>query len=217
MRFSSKPWLAHNGSNTEGLYYYGYRFYDPQTQRWLNRDPLGGYPDVRLRTANGQGYGLSPWEFFQGPNLYTYVYNDPVNGLDPDGLSAIGKVFPKIIKLIKGRRAVKATSVDDAIRLYKEGESFVMCPTKDAAKEAARKAGGGSPPIHEIDKKTGAPHYHPRDRSGHFLYGIAGALTFGHYAEGHGGFLEGAAFVGDLFNPLSLPQDILDIINGIFE
>ena len=40
LRFSSKPWVAHNGSNTDGLYYYGYRFYDPLTQRWLNRDPI---------------------------------------------------------------------------------------------------------------------------------------------------------------------------------
>src|SRR5204862_1454559 len=24
-----------------GMYYYGYRFYDPFMQRWINRDPLG--------------------------------------------------------------------------------------------------------------------------------------------------------------------------------
>jgi RHS repeat-associated protein len=64
MRFSSKPWLAHNGSNTEGLYYYGYRFYDPLTQRWLNRDPLAEYLDL---------------------NLYRYSYNDSVNLVDMDG------------------------------------------------------------------------------------------------------------------------------------
>jgi RHS repeat-associated protein len=65
MRFSSKPWLAHNGSNTEGLYYYGYRFYDPLTQRWLNRDPIG---------ERG------------GINLYAFVGNDPVQKIDPLGL-----------------------------------------------------------------------------------------------------------------------------------
>src|SRR5437763_1019572 len=35
-RFSSKE--RHAGS---GMYYYGYRFYDPNLQRWLNRDPIG--------------------------------------------------------------------------------------------------------------------------------------------------------------------------------
>ena len=36
-RFSSKEVNADSG-----LYYYGYRFYDPHLQRWLNRDPVWG-------------------------------------------------------------------------------------------------------------------------------------------------------------------------------
>ena len=67
MRFSSKPWVAHNGSNTDGLYYYGYRFYDPLTQRWPNRDPIGE---------------------LGGANLYGFVYNNPVNRFDRLGLDA---------------------------------------------------------------------------------------------------------------------------------
>ena len=63
-RFSSKTWIAHNGSNTDGLYYYGYRFYDPQTQRWLNRDPI---------------------EEEGGLNLYQFVWSDPVNWFDAFG------------------------------------------------------------------------------------------------------------------------------------
>ena len=58
-RFSSKEF--HQAS---GLYYYGYRFYDPNLQRWLNRDPIGE-----------EG----------GLNLHQYVYNDPVNLYDPLG------------------------------------------------------------------------------------------------------------------------------------
>jgi RHS repeat-associated protein len=34
-RFSSKE--IHVNS---GMYYYGYRFYDPNLQRWINRDPI---------------------------------------------------------------------------------------------------------------------------------------------------------------------------------
>ena len=59
-RFSSKEF--HQPS---GLIYYGYRFYDPNLQRWLNRDPSGTK---------------------DGPNLHCFVHNGPVNGFDPWGL-----------------------------------------------------------------------------------------------------------------------------------
>ena len=75
MRTSSKPWIAHNGSNTDGLHYYGYRFYDPLTQRWLNRDPLGE---------------------FAGLNLYRFVDNNPINLFDPDGHDVVYLLDPSV-------------------------------------------------------------------------------------------------------------------------
>src|SRR5208282_1414049 len=60
-RFSSKEYMA-----GPGLYYYLYRFYDPSLQRWPNRDPI---------------------EEEGGINLYAYVENDPVNRVDPLGLT----------------------------------------------------------------------------------------------------------------------------------
>ncbi|WP_161629778.1 RHS repeat-associated core domain-containing protein [Desulfogranum japonicum] len=48
-----------------GLVYYGYRFYYPAQERWLNRDPLGE-----------EG----------GINLYGFVGGNPVNWIDPWGL-----------------------------------------------------------------------------------------------------------------------------------
>jgi RHS repeat-associated protein len=59
MRFSSKEWLP-----MVGLSYYGYRFYDPSLQRWLNQDPIGE---------------------LGGLNLYGFTYNNPVNNVDTDG------------------------------------------------------------------------------------------------------------------------------------
>jgi RHS repeat-associated protein len=55
-RFSTKP-IAF----ATGLYYYGYRYYDPLTGRWPSRDPIGE---------------------LGGVNLYGFVGNDGVNSWD---------------------------------------------------------------------------------------------------------------------------------------
>ena len=61
-RFSTKEYHVNSG-----LIYYGFRFYDPNAQRWLNRDPL--------REAGGV-------------NLYEYVHNHPVGFVDISGRNA---------------------------------------------------------------------------------------------------------------------------------
>jgi len=62
-RFSSKEY--HQPS---GLVYYLYRFYDPNLQRWVNRDPI-------------QEVG--------GRNLYGFVDNSPASRVDPVGLDGV--------------------------------------------------------------------------------------------------------------------------------
>ena len=69
-RFSSKE--IHPES---GMYYYLYRFYDPNVQRWLNRDPLLERPDGPFIEERPNG------------NDYTYCVNAPVSRLDPFGLT----------------------------------------------------------------------------------------------------------------------------------
>ena len=59
-RFSTKYQDAETG-----LLYYGYRYYDPITGRWLSRDPIGELKE---------------------PNLFAYVVNNPLNFVDPFGL-----------------------------------------------------------------------------------------------------------------------------------
>ncbi|MDB6066116.1 MAG: repeat protein [Pedosphaera sp.] len=58
-RFSSKEYHPNSG-----LVCYLYRFYDPNLQRWINRDPIG---------ESG------------GINLYNFVGNNPSCIIDPDG------------------------------------------------------------------------------------------------------------------------------------
>ncbi len=53
-----------------GLYYYGARYYNPSTGRWIGRDPA----------EEDEG----------GPNLYGFVGNDPVDQIDDLGLVIVG-------------------------------------------------------------------------------------------------------------------------------
>jgi len=63
-RFSSKEWCAN-----AGLYCYGFRYYEPNLQRWLNQDPL-------------QELG--------GINLYSFCANNTFAYVDIDGLALFG-------------------------------------------------------------------------------------------------------------------------------
>ena len=75
-RFSTKYYDFENG-----LYYYGYRFYNPALMRWLNRDPI----DV-----NG------------GVNLYEFCGNNAVARIDNLGLAHFEvrrlSILPAILK-----------------------------------------------------------------------------------------------------------------------
>jgi RHS repeat-associated protein len=79
-RFSSKERHANSG-----LYYYGFRFYDPSSQGWGHRDPLreGGFETLRRHKA--PSFRLTAVRV-DGPNLYAFVGNNSVNGVDPWGL-----------------------------------------------------------------------------------------------------------------------------------
>ena len=66
-RFSTKYFDVETG-----LYYYGYRFYDPVLHRWLNRDPI----------EEGGGF-----------NLYAFCGNNGVNRWDYLGLNLVDVMF----------------------------------------------------------------------------------------------------------------------------
>ena len=70
IRFSSKE-----ADSPSGLIYYLYRYYDPNLQRWLNRDPI---------------------EEDGGINLYEFANNCPENWIDSDGQETITLTWPVI-------------------------------------------------------------------------------------------------------------------------
>jgi len=82
-RFSSKE-----AQSQSGLVYYGYRFYEPNLQRWPNRDPLGELGFEWLR-------GEEETQGNRNDNLYRFVRNDPLYLIDPLGLSPLSDCMDK--------------------------------------------------------------------------------------------------------------------------
>ncbi len=64
----ANPWrfAGKRVNQRTGLIHFGLRFYDPQSTRWISQDPAG---------------------FLDGPNLYIYLHNNPLNYLDRFGLA----------------------------------------------------------------------------------------------------------------------------------
>jgi RHS repeat-associated protein len=112
-RFSSKEW--HGAS---GLVYYGYRFYAPEWQRWVNRDPIGEAG---------------------GANLFGYIYNKPLSLVDPRGLSWWSIFVPG--RLLKAAALAADIALDACPNLTcKEGPCKACCGTAFAVGLAAATA-----------------------------------------------------------------------------
>jgi RHS repeat-associated protein len=82
------------------LYNHGFRYYDPVTGRYISRDPLG---------------------YNAGPNLYTYVNNNPVTRVDPLGLIEREALHQQHASLLGQAAAIRATVAagGDASSTYK--------------------------------------------------------------------------------------------------
>lgn len=188
--FSWHGTLLENKRDKSGLEYKRNRVYDPQAGRFTQEDPIG---------------------LAGGLNAYGFANSDPVNMSDPFGLSPIGKI---IKLLVRGFKVVERdVEFRRAVEAVRAGEDF-LAQNRRIAKDVAREAGGGKSPIGpELSKGEGSrPHYHTADRSGgHVFYSIAAGLTFSHYTQGGSTALRVAGEIADFFNPLSLPQDLIEI------
>ena len=117
LRFSTKY-----QDEATGLYYYGYRFYDPAMMRFISRDPI-----------EEQG----------GLNLYGFVGNDPVNRWDSLGLATVpwGEVervrnFSQLKEQLKNQ--LKAKCPLSATSWKKRGSEECCCTPKACEEEAQR-------------------------------------------------------------------------------
>lgn len=134
---------------------FGARDYDPETGRWATKDSLG----------------------FSGgdTNLYGYVVNDPVNLVDPEGLSVVGW----IAKLCKGglRKVRPLHDIAEARRARRAGEN-VLAKSRQNAHKIEEGAFPNEPHLrhegHDLkDGGTGNPHYQTDSRYGHTFWGSA--------------------------------------------
>jgi len=80
-----------------GFYYYGYRYYMPGLQRWLNPDPAG---DI------------------DGLNLYAMVSNNPLTFRDADGLNKTGKY--EIEMGVKNRLKLAGAALTSRVSVFKQ-------------------------------------------------------------------------------------------------
>ena len=104
-----------------GFSYYGYRFYSPQWQRWLNADPIGE-----------EG----------GPNLYGFVNNAGIDQVDPLGLygSSIDNAVRTCMALPSPAARIKC--LEDLIDTLGGGKSKRCCVLAAVVRVAKEKAAG---------------------------------------------------------------------------
>jgi RHS repeat-associated protein len=124
----AKPDIPRKERDEEtGLYYYGARYLDPKTSRWISADPaMGEYipsapvnDEARKRNENLPGMG----GVFNYVNMHVYHYagNNPVKYTDPNG------EFAFLALLVGGILSVAASAgiqIWDQIDIDIEGTSF---------------------------------------------------------------------------------------------
>jgi RHS repeat-associated protein len=174
-----------------------YRDYDPQVGRYIESDPIG---------------------LAAGTNTYEYVNGNPMAVGDPTG-EAPTKIAIWLVKICKtGIKRIRRVRYEEAVRLAKQGEN--LDSTRDMSKKISKAGSNGKgaikDPVHP-EPGTGStdgrqPHYHANPRNGgHIFYNIATGLTIAGQVECDDCWYSYLAEGVDLFNPASLPKDIMDL------
>lgn len=111
-----------------GLTYFGARYYDADIGRWMGWDPIQQDPATLLKSGELNGYG--------------YVKNNPINGVDRDGLRAVffygtwGNNFSNTKQGQELLKSIKQTFGEDVVVFQWSGKNTSEARTK-AAKDFA--------------------------------------------------------------------------------
>ena len=121
-RFSSKE--LHEKS---GLVYCLYRYYEQSLQRWITRDPLA---EVGFETARSWAARRVP--HVGDPNAYRFVFNSPLDTLDPEGLDCRsgcrGKYYHNLMVCAGGAGlALGAAAIPCVIACAATGPGYAFC------------------------------------------------------------------------------------------
>ena len=166
-----------------GLYYYRARYYSPTLGRFLSRDPLGPLPDLNLYryVGNNPATWLDPWGLDKQRHDAPEPNTPPAPPFDPPPffpllmpiplMTSSGPMLAPGLVPVPGlplpRPGIEKNESDSG----KPRRHFPRYPTRNRAKDAARRAGKG-PPIEHGNPKTGPPHFHPVDESGEKIPGV---------------------------------------------
>jgi RHS repeat-associated protein len=189
-----------------GLSYFGARYYDPETGRFLTRDPYTFLPDD-LRILSTSAEDLPKWLLTpQRFNRFSYAGNNPLRYTDPTGLS-FTCIDPECQDLLGGEENSENPSSEEA---SDDSECDEVCQRQRRQEECKRKC-KNDPYIQELLKEQ--HHYQTKLkwlRRGSFLLCLgAGILNVF-----LGIICATSALIGDLDTELSLDrieQEIRDM------
>ncbi len=114
-----------------------------------------------------------------GVNLFAYATNNPMNLIDPKGLSIAGKIINLGFRGFKKLGNVTKRAAKEAAE---QGED-ILAKNRDVAEEIARAAGGGKRPTHHPPhgpaEEGYRSHYHPFPGNGgpHIFYSILAIIA----------------------------------------
>ena len=159
----NEGFTGHIDDAESGLTYMQARYYDPVIGRFLSNDPIE--------------FAADRPQYF---NRYSYVSNDPVNMVDPDGQKAIAFA----VRFVKGGLQRTKAFVDKkhAIQARQRGEN-VQAVSRQVAGQIKRGAAGNPNDVirhsgHKLKDgsgKTGSPHFQTEGKTGHTFYSAASA------------------------------------------
>ena len=139
------PTVTRNSGGATSLYYYGARYLDPRTSRWISADPaMGEYIPVapindQARKHNGNLPGMGGIFNLVNMHVYHYAGNNPIKLIDPDG-RVLDKLTPtqwKDVKEAKDMAVQDLTHMIDALRFADSiGDRGALSPRMREGAEA---------------------------------------------------------------------------------